>query len=42
MSVHVSCNDLASSGAEPVALTVTVLAPIHAALEEIEANSNIT
>lgn len=37
LSVHVSCNDLASSGAEPVALTVTVLAPTHAALEEIEA-----
>jgi hydrogenase expression/formation protein HypE len=36
LSVHVSCNDLASSGAEPLALTVTLLAPIHATLEEIE------
>lgn len=37
LSVHVSCNDLASSGAEPTALTVTILAPTHATLEEIEA-----
>lgn len=37
LSVHVSCNDLASSGAEPVALTVTLLAPTHSTLGEIEA-----
>jgi len=37
LAVHVSCNDLASSGAEPVALTVTLLAPPHAVLEDIEA-----
>ncbi|SCZ78821.1 AIR synthase family protein [Acidaminobacter hydrogenoformans] len=37
LAVHVSCNDLASSGAEPTAVTVTILAPIHATLEDIEA-----
>lgn len=37
LAVHVSCNDLASSGAEPTAVTVTILAPTHATLEDIEA-----
>lgn len=36
LAVHVSCNDLASSGAEPVGITVTILAPPDATLKEIE------
>lgn len=37
LAVHVSCNDLASSGATPLALTVTLLAPADTGLEQIEA-----
>lgn len=36
LSVHVSCNDVASSGAEPVAMLVTILIPPHAAESEVE------
>jgi hydrogenase expression/formation protein HypE len=35
LAVHVSCNDLASSGAIPVGLTITILAPTTAVLEDI-------
>ncbi|MBI4280387.1 MAG: AIR synthase [Armatimonadetes bacterium] len=37
LAVHVACNDLAATGAEPVALLLTVLQPVGAALEELEA-----
>jgi hydrogenase maturation factor len=36
LSVHVSCNDVASSGAEPVALLITLLIPPHAEAHEVE------
>ena len=37
LSVHVSVNDIASSGAEPVGILVTILAPPSAEYEDIEA-----
>jgi thiamin-phosphate kinase len=37
LAVHVSCNDLASSGAEPVGMLVTVLLPPEALETELEA-----
>ncbi len=37
LSVHVSVNDIASSGAEPVGILVTILAPPTAEYSEIEA-----
>lgn len=36
LAVNVACNDLASCGAEPVGLMVTILAPPHAKKEDIE------
>lgn len=35
LTVHVSCNDAAAAGAEPVGLLVTILAPPHATEAEI-------
>jgi len=35
LAVHINCNDIAASGAEPVGLLVTILAPESATLEEI-------
>lgn len=35
LAVHINCNDIAASGAEPVGLLVTILAPESANLEEI-------
>jgi AIR synthase related protein, N-terminal domain. len=35
LAVHVACNDLASSGAEPVGLMVTLLVPPQTRFEEI-------
>lgn len=36
LSVHVSCNDVASSGAEPLAMLITLLIPPHATESEVE------
>ncbi len=36
LAVHVSCNDIASSGAEPLGLLVTLLAPPDAEKKDIE------
>lgn len=36
LSVHVSCNDIASAGAKPVGVMVTILAPTTASLEDIK------
>jgi hydrogenase maturation factor len=36
LAVHIACNDLASAGAEPVGLMVTILAPVNTELENIE------
>ncbi len=36
LAVHVSCNDAAAAGAEPVGLMVTLLSPPDAALSDIE------
>ncbi|MDP4092770.1 MAG: AIR synthase family protein [Bacillota bacterium] len=36
LAVHISCNDLASSGAEPVGLMITILAPPETAEKELE------
>lgn len=35
LAVHINCNDIASSGGEPIGLLVTILAPISASLEDI-------
>ncbi len=35
LAVHINCNDIASSGGEPVGLLVTILAPISSSLEDI-------
>lgn len=35
IAVHINCNDIASSGGEPVALLVTILAPPTSNLDEI-------
>jgi hydrogenase expression/formation protein HypE len=35
LAVHINCNDIASSGAEPVGLLVTILAPEAATIEEL-------
>lgn len=37
LAVHISCNDIASSGVEPIGLMVTILAPPHATEAELEA-----
>ncbi len=36
LGVHIACNDLASAGAEPVGLVVTILAPENTELDVIE------
>lgn len=36
LGVHIACNDLASSGAEPLGLMVTILAPVGTELETLE------
>ncbi len=36
LGIHIACNDLASSGAEPVGLLVTILAPVGTDLEHME------
>lgn len=35
LAVHINCNDIASSGGEPIGLLVTILAPTSASLEDI-------
>ena len=40
LSVHVSCNDAAAAGAEPVGLLVTLLAPPTATKEQIDMVAN--
>jgi len=35
LAVHVNCNDIASSGGEPIAILVTILAPTSSNIEEI-------
>jgi hydrogenase expression/formation protein HypE len=35
LAVHINCNDIASSGGEPVAILVTILAPVTSSLDEI-------
>ncbi|SHJ69812.1 Hydrogenase maturation protein, carbamoyl dehydratase HypE [Clostridium cavendishii DSM 21758] len=35
LAVHINCNDIASSGVEPLGITVTILAPEDATLEDI-------
>lgn len=36
LGVHISCNDIASSGTSPVALLLTILAPEGTTIEELE------
>lgn len=36
LAVHINCNDIASSGGEPVALLVTILAPTTSSIDEIK------
>lgn len=36
LAVHISVNDIASSGAEPVAILLTLLCPEHTTLDEIQ------
>jgi len=36
LGIHIACNDLASSGAEPVGILVTILAPVGTQLEDLE------
>lgn len=36
LAVHVSCNDIASAGVEPIGITMTLLAPVGTTAEEIE------
>lgn len=35
LAVHINCNDIASSGGEPIGILVTILAPTFSNLEEI-------
>jgi len=35
LAVHINCNDIASSGGEPIGILVTILAPVNSTLEEI-------
>ncbi|MBI3975407.1 MAG: AIR synthase [Armatimonadetes bacterium] len=37
LAVHIACNDLAATGAEPVALVLTLLLPLQTREEDIEA-----
>lgn len=36
LGIHIACNDLASSGAEPVGVLVTILAPVGTELQSLE------
>ncbi|MGB3366270.1 MAG: AIR synthase family protein [Acidaminobacteraceae bacterium] len=36
LGVHISCNDIASSGTAPIAILLTILAPVGTTIEEIE------
>lgn len=36
LAVHISCNDIASSGAEPIGALMTILIPPHATEEDLE------
>ncbi len=36
LAVHISCNDIASCGVEPIGLIITILAPPAASLDEID------
>lgn len=36
LGVHISCNDIASSGTSPIAMLLTILAPEGTSIEEIE------
>ena len=35
LAVHINCNDIASSGGEPIGILVTILAPTYSSIEEI-------
>jgi hydrogenase expression/formation protein HypE len=35
LAVHINCNDIASSGGEPIGILVTILAPTSSSIEEI-------
>lgn len=35
LAVHINCNDIASSGGEPLGMLVTILAPVDSTLDEI-------
>lgn len=35
LAVHINCNDIASSGGEPIGILVTILAPTSASLQDI-------
>jgi len=35
LAVHINCNDIASTGGEPIGILVTILAPTSSSLEEI-------
>lgn len=37
LAVHINCNDIASSGGEPIGILVTILAPTSSSIEEINA-----
>ncbi|WP_026884223.1 AIR synthase family protein [Clostridium akagii] len=36
LAVHINCNDIASCGAEPIGILVTILAPVTSTIEEIK------
>ena len=36
LSIHISCNDVSSSGAEPIGALMTIMAPPHVTEEDIE------
>lgn len=36
LAVHISCNDVASSGVKPIALLITILAPVSSTKEDIK------
>jgi len=37
LAVHISCNDIASCGVEPLGLLITILAPVDTTVKDIEA-----
>src|SRR5690554_5373726 len=36
LAIHISCNDVATSGAEPLGVLLTILAPPETTVEDIE------